>query len=305
LSHLDNKILTEYSVRRKRTSECPLFSGEVEEYDNWKNRTIDWLEIYEEEIRFPAIEMRISLKGKAYEAVKNIDREELKKKNGTKMLLKRLDELYKKDSKMEKLNKAAAFFRIEKKESERMKEYIMRYERTSLECEAVGGGKMSDEMKASHLITGAKLNTSDLHIVLGACGRDEYNFESVKLILGNVFQNAETRKSDAKEEAWVAERWEKNTQKIWKCFKCQEEGHIAKNCPKKGNKCFICKKEGHLANNCFFNWKNKKNDQEEKKNDQEEKVLWSNFEEDQKELEGDMIEAILDTGCNKSVVGDI
>lgn len=51
----------------------------------------------------------------------------------------------------------------------------------------------------------------------------------------------------------------KNTKDI-KCFSCGKTGHFAANCPTKGNaskRCNICRKINHLEKDCYF--RNKEN----------------------------------------------
>lgn len=146
----------------------------------------------------------MSLDGKAYDAVSDISTEELKKDNeGIKIILQKLDVIYKKDSQMDKLTKAMNYFEIKKKDGERMKEFIVRYENKYKECEDVGGS-MNNEMKASHLLGAVKLDERDLHIVLGACRNQHYTFERVKEVLGNVFQNYGN--IPTKEDTWLVGR---------------------------------------------------------------------------------------------------
>ena len=94
--------------------------------------------------------------------------------------MKRLDKLYLKVSRIDKLEKTMKLFKIEKRSEETMKEYILRYEKYSRECEKSGGGRMSEEMKGSHLLSQANLSKTDLHVILGACGNEEYNFGNIK-----------------------------------------------------------------------------------------------------------------------------
>ena len=331
--------------------DCPSFYGKNLDYEDWRERVEDWLMVKGERVRYPALEIRMALKGKAYEAVKNIDRKKLCLKEGVKLLLNKLDSVYKRESKMDKLNKTIEFFRLERGEKENMRDYIVRHESAAVECEAVGGGKMSNEMKGSHLLYGARLNKTDLHVVLGACGDKEYNYTTIKKLLGNIFQEADSYKSIKKDETWICENrkikdtqrqgrnykcykceaighfakdckkrenccficksrehWarecpEKDTHRQgrnYKCYKCEDIGHFAKDCKKRENCCFICQSREHWARECPENWKNR-----ERKEKEVENVLWNNNQRSDQDFDLEIIDGILDTGCNKTVCGEL
>lgn len=86
--------------------------------------------------------------------------------------------------------------------------------------------------------------------------------------------------------------------KLLICFNCGLEGHISTQCEKRLQECSICKKKGHTEKRCYY--------QKKKSDDKpiEEGVLWS-FGNSRVEIDVDGMEAILDTGCNKNLVGEL
>ena len=58
--------------------ECPNFNGIQDEYKGWKGQVEDWLEICGEEVKYPGIEIRMSLKGRVLEVTEGIEREKQK-----------------------------------------------------------------------------------------------------------------------------------------------------------------------------------------------------------------------------------
>jgi hypothetical protein len=237
---------------------CPNFSGEGEEYEDWKNKVEDWL-IVEEKIKYPGLEIRMALKDEAFELCKDVDREELKEKGSEKKIFDILDVVYKKDSRVDKMEKALNLFGIEKKTEETMKEYVRRYEKCSRECSKAGGGKMDEELKGSHLLRQAKMSKTEVHLVLGACGKEKYEYEVVKSVLSRIFQESD-KLIKKEEKTWVVEERGKQG-KDNKCFECGKEGHWARNCwdrnsSKKEKECYICKSKEHMARECSKSTKN-------------------------------------------------
>src|SRR5215469_5357384 len=287
-------------------NQCPTFTGKMEEYERWKIRIEDWLLVNEDQMKYPGLEVRLALRGRAYDAVEDIDREILKDRGGEKEVFRRLDKMYLKDSRMNKIEKAFEYFKIEKKAEETMKEFIVRYEKAGKACESVGGGKMSEELKGSHLLGGAGLNKMELHIVLGACGSEEYNFETVRNALGRIFQEDKNAIDKKQKECFGEEGKKMNPLNKYgkraKCLKCRSEEHFDKDCPKSQTFCYICKSKEHWAKDCSRNWNNQEKNKEQKRN--EEVYLLGESAEEKKETEMNHLEAILDTGCNRTVCGE-
>jgi hypothetical protein len=203
---------------------CPPFSGKEDDFDDWRNKLEDWLILEEGNIKYPGLEIRVALKGKAYDLCKDIDRKELMKEDGKKEILKILDKTFKKDGRLDKMEKAMKLYKIEKQKEETMKEYVTRYETYSRECEKAGGGKMTEEMKGSHLLGQANLTNIELHIVLGACGEEEYEFEKIKTSLMRIFQEKDKSTEKEEKKTWIVQETDKentakekksNKQEIW------------------------------------------------------------------------------------------
>ena len=70
-------------------------------------------------MKYPGIEIKMSLKGKELEVTKNTDKEKLIEKGGPKVILEKLDEVFQKDILMENYSKMKNYFKIERESSEK------------------------------------------------------------------------------------------------------------------------------------------------------------------------------------------
>ena len=89
---------------------CPRFSGDKSEYKRWKGQIEDWLDVCGEEVKFPGLEIRMSLTGKALDVTEGLERAELKKETGKKLILDKLDGVFLKDELTENYAKMKGYF---------------------------------------------------------------------------------------------------------------------------------------------------------------------------------------------------
>ena len=133
--------------------DCPRFSGIQEEYKGWRGQVEDWLEVCGDEVKYSGIEIRMSLKGKALEVTETIEREQLKTEEGPSIILGKLDEKYRKETIMENYSKMKSYCKIERDSSEKMRDYIIRYEKADSECSrAIGKHMFEGEAKRYHVL---------------------------------------------------------------------------------------------------------------------------------------------------------
>ena len=70
---------------------CPAFSRKDEDYENWRLLVDDWIDMEEEERKYPVLELQRSIQGKTMSMVSWLDRKELKENGGVKRILHTLE----------------------------------------------------------------------------------------------------------------------------------------------------------------------------------------------------------------------
>jgi hypothetical protein len=291
---------------------CPSFSGKKEEYEDWRIKVEDWLLLSEGEVKYPGVEIRLGLEGKALEVGKEMERDVLKGPDGANELMEKLDKRYRKDKMMENYIKVRNYLKVERKEKEKIEDYLQKYERLAEECKkAATGSMLTGEIKGCHLLEQANLNEQQKQMVLSACGKDKLEYEMVAKVMKRIFEGI--GEEEGKEEWWErgrmgvgnqSNRTEKRDQENWKKKTIGREGRVTK--------CAICGSEYHWARECPKNYKNSKDQRgkqregetkgkEVKEGRGEEKVYMGGIGEEEDWTE---VEAILDTGCSSTVCGD-
>ena len=284
--------------------ECPRFNGEEKNYKGWKNQVLDWLLVVGENVQYPAIEIRLSLSGKALEAAEELDRKELIKKGGEERILECLDKIFLRDSVMDRYGKLKEYFKIEREVGESMRAFIQRYEKIESECKrALDSPMFSEELKGFHVLEQANLAEGQRQMVIAACGQDKLEYEVVSRIMRRMFDSMEEGKED---EWWGSERRGEAT----------NSRREAKNYTKRKNpigkdgrvsKCAICKSEWHWAKDCSQNIRNKEKEGKDDSNGKEkyrEKVFAEEIG-DIREESWKGVEAIVDTGCRSTICGEL
>ena len=245
----------------------------------------------------------------------------LKGKDGVKILLEKLDKVYKKDRLTELYRKVRKMLNIERNKGETIRDYLIRYDKTGEECKALVGNMFQEEVKACHVIEKAKLTESQKQMILSACGKEKLSYDLVANIMRRVLDGM-TQEEEREGEWWGADNWQKKKDTATfnrNTYTSNPTQYRRKNPIGRfgeTTRCAICRSEYHWARECPDNFRNKrdkpkvesreeirvKEDKGEKpKEDKEVKSYMASTVEDVME---ERITAILDTGCKKTVCGE-
>ena len=318
---------TTRSVKTTTKHGCPVFFRKKEEYEEWKVRAEDWLWVTRKEVEGPGVEIRMALRGRALDVVKDMDRNVLKQKGGDIKIFEKLDSVYKKDQLLDKYSKMKAYLKIERKENEKMDEYIIRYEKCADECNmaiGAGGNMITGQLKGCHVMDQARLTDEQKQMVLAACGGDDLDYNKMRKALLRIFQSLEVEGKEKESEWWEKGREEfsynnrgrnrdfqgyqgrKNPRgkygQITKCAICYSEYHWARDCPKNfqnRNKGSLEKGDSNVVEKRVM----EKKEGERKETGNAEKSYM--LTEDENTHSWGEVEAILDTGCKSTICGDI
>lgn len=124
-------------INLERRLACPYFSGKTDDYNCWRVRVADWQQITDVPKEKQGIQIRMALDGNAFMLVKDIQREELMKIGGEKIILDKLDKKYKGDVVIEKYNRIDRYLDIERQDGESMSDFISRDEEKCEEAENI------------------------------------------------------------------------------------------------------------------------------------------------------------------------
>lgn len=295
--------------------ECPRFSGIQAEYKAWKGQVRDWIDVCGDEIKYPALEIRMSLKGKALQVTEELDREELKKKIGSELILKKLDEVYLKDTLMENYGIMKSYFKIERDSNEKMRDFVLRYEKAASECNrALGKELFEGEAKGFHILEQASLTESQKQMVLAACGDGKLEYSKVSQIMKRIFEGL----GNKEESEWLGAmgtatfdaskdkenfRYRPRPTGRGRVFRGRG-GRNPLNRDGKVSRCVVCNSEWHWARDCPQNFQNKKKEVYGEGDKVEEEIYMGEVFRTSEEPWED-IEAILDTGCKSTVCGEL
>ena len=320
--------------------ECPAFNGEDAKYKSWKNRVEDWLSMVSlgskpGTNKQLGLQIRLSLEGKARELTECLDRKELEKENGHKIILKRLDEIYLKDNISEKYLSVKKFLKIERKPEESMRDYLTRYEKYEGELNRINGENMfGGDIKAVHVLEQARLTESQKQMVLSACGKEKIEYENMCQIMKRIFEGTEKKEEsewlgserhrnmglqrnrgvhnvEGNEDSKSEEDMYVNSKRGIDNYRSRGRGYRSRG---RGGRnpldargrvsvCVICHSEWHWAKDCPQNYTNRKKEANKEKIEHEEiAFMGDSYEVDEGHWRG--IEAILDTGCKSTVCGE-
>ena len=256
---------------------CPRFSGKLEDFETWMVKVEDWQLLSEAEAKYPAIEIRAALEGKAMEITKDIDRILLKGKEGVKILMEKFKKVYKKDRLTEVYGKVRKMLNIERNKGESIRDFLIRYEKTEEECKGLVGNMFQAEVKGCHVIERAKITEAQKQMVISACGQDKLEYDLVSRIMRRVLEGV------GKEEEVDGEWWGRTEGKRgsqynygarYSSYNNNSNAAYNSNIRKRKNpigkngeitKCAICRSEYHWAKECPDNFNNKRENEVTKK----------------------------------------
>ena len=300
--------------------ECPRFSGEESEYKGWRSQVEDWLIVGAKDIEYPGLEIRMSLRGKALAVTEELDRNTLKEKEGQKIILDKLDKVYKKDTLMENYGKMKKYFKMERGSAEKMRNFVVRYEKAAYECSrALGKEMLEGEAKGFHVLEQANLTDNQKQMVLAAVGEEKLDYDKVSKNLLRIFEGLGVEDEKDQKEWWGSENYtDRSDREGYRPRGRLNRGRGGRNPMDRRGRvtvCVICGSEWHWARDCNRNFKNSTktsnnekrtldNSREKEDKNKEERIYIGGVNEADEETWG-KVDAILDSGCKTTVCGEL
>lgn len=224
-----------------------------------------------------------------------------------------------------------------------MREYISRYEKAEEECNRKDGNmKLGEDMRCFHLLEGSNINYEKKQLVFAYCGKGTWKFSEFKEGLINILgEEREVKESKEKKEGWwgdngmmVQEGGRKNSLNqygnVRRCILCRSEWHFARSCPRRGSgegmgrgrgrfgggqsweiKQGEMRREKVAGRGCLMSemenvekWAKAKHNTEQEEEQVKKDEYFFGKRDESEEDEYQEMWAIVDTGCEKSVIGE-
>ena len=292
---------------------CPVFKGEESEYEDWRMKVEGWIYLTRNNEEAQGLVIMQGLEGKALSLVKGLKWDVLIGKDGGKEVLKKLDEFYRKEQTWDRCCKIAQFAEMKRKRDESVKEFILRYEYCLDECEKIGVPMLVGEAKGIFLLQKANVTEEQMKMVTSACGEEKLEYDRVRRIMRRIFEDKDTgEKSD---EGWYGrDRRDESRRGGYRGGQTYQRREWKNPVNKFGviSKCVICASEEHWARQCPKNvanrsrgGENSRRRNEDRNNDSNDETQKVYMAETNDEKYWDDVEAILDSGCKSSVIGEM
>lgn len=319
MNDVKNEGDREVEIKYKQRNNCPEFSGRQEDYEQWRVRVEDWLLLGgKDDSKYPGIEIRMKLNGRAWNIAKNVDRTKLMGKDGEQVLLLALDEAYKRDTLMDNYGKMSNYMEIQRNKGESIKDYLIRFEAMAQDGNrAIGREMLEGEVKGFHVISRARLTDQQRQMVLSAIGERKMEYDAVTKCMKRIFEGMEELE---KNEGWYGKnaRYEQGMRggSDTRRGGTSRGGGSGRKNPLnnygKVSRCAICRSEYHWARQCPKNIENKEQGEKERKEEEKEgayntdnrEIYVSGIKSTEEDMWG-KIEAIIDTGCGSTVCGEL
>ena len=163
--------------------------------------------VEEEYLKYPGIEIRLCLKGRALRLSESIKKEDLRKRGGEREILTVSHKAYMKDKRVNRIMNIEKYYKIQRKAGETVKEYVERYEHVAWKCGKEGGGELPEEMRGWHTVSQARLDMTTKTIIIGACSAEAL-YEEIKEELLRITADREVKT----EAAWAEKEKRKESQ---------------------------------------------------------------------------------------------
>jgi hypothetical protein len=305
----------------------PKFSGkENEKFEDYLFQVEIWIEATDGSDKNKSAMIISGLSGNALDTIKKMPKETILNDHGHEIIIEELKKRYGQDQSVEEYKRITEFNNIKQLEEEDYREFISRFDRMKKDCERIKDVNMNKKCNAYMMIERSKMNDIERKMILTRITEVEDPYEEAKKAINNIMSSAVTKKERKGEPQWMsrdkaANHTERkycdicqysnhNTQDCWYtkeknnthknqareyCRICQRDNHQAKDCwwnDENKDRCFKCKKKGHIAKHC-----------QEAGRGSDTSYIQNNIPDSQL-LREDLL-AILDTGSNVSVVGEL